>query len=113
MLFQAASFFLWASVFCSYTAAFTEEALDCCLSTSNVPIPRQIVASFSMQTAEGGCPIAATVFITKKGRALCAPPPTRNDWVSKTICKISPKEPGCLSAKKEKSQRRKRNGVKQ
>ncbi|KAJ8380648.1 hypothetical protein SKAU_G00014260 [Synaphobranchus kaupii] len=112
MQFQTASFFLLASVFSSYTAAFTEQALDCCLSTSNVPIPHRIVVSFSIQTTEGGCPIPATVFITKKGKALCAPLPTGN-WVTKVICKISRKEPGCRHTKKTKPQRKKRRGARQ
>ncbi|KFP64752.1 C-C motif chemokine 19, partial [Cariama cristata] len=48
--------------------------LDCCLRTSETPIPRRIVQDYRLQLVQDGCNIPATVFITTKGKHLCAPP---------------------------------------
>ncbi|NWR75669.1 CCL19 protein, partial [Centropus unirufus] len=48
-------------------------ALDCCLRTSEIPIPRWIVQGYRLQLVQDGCDIPATVFITTKGKNLCAP----------------------------------------
>uniref|UniRef100_A0A452HUP7 C-C motif chemokine n=1 Tax=Gopherus agassizii TaxID=38772 RepID=A0A452HUP7_9SAUR len=50
------------------------DALDCCLRTSHVPIPRKIVLDYAVQRIPDGCPIHAVVFITVRGKQLCAPP---------------------------------------
>lgn len=42
-------------------SAFSDEAVDCCLTTKDTRIPMQIVASYFHQTTESGCAIAATV----------------------------------------------------
>ncbi|NXO01628.1 CCL19 protein, partial [Rhinopomastus cyanomelas] len=47
--------------------------LDCCLRTSEKPIPRRIVQDYQLQLVQDGCDIPATVFITTKGKRLCAP----------------------------------------
>ncbi|NXH38884.1 CCL19 protein, partial [Dicaeum eximium] len=47
--------------------------LDCCLRTSEVPIPRRIVQDYRLQLVQDGCDIPAAVFITTKGKRLCAP----------------------------------------
>ncbi|NWY59380.1 CCL19 protein, partial [Chionis minor] len=47
--------------------------LDCCLRTSDMPIPRWIVQDYRLQLVQNGCNIPATVFITTKGKHLCAP----------------------------------------
>ncbi|NXE75362.1 CCL19 protein, partial [Cochlearius cochlearius] len=47
--------------------------LDCCLRTSETPIPRRIVQDYQLQLVQGGCNIPATVFITTRGKRLCAP----------------------------------------
>ncbi|NXD85857.1 CCL19 protein, partial [Halcyon senegalensis] len=47
--------------------------LDCCLRTSEMPIPRRIVQNYQLQLVQDGCNIPATVFITTKGKRLCAP----------------------------------------
>ncbi|XP_053336899.1 C-C motif chemokine 19a.2 [Clarias gariepinus] len=67
--------------------AFSNNDPDCCLSTSNAYIPRRIVESYKIQTVESGCRIAASVFITKKNKMLCAPPPSdlTYPWVLKLI----------------------------
>uniref|UniRef100_A0A8C9RDR2 Chemokine (C-C motif) ligand 19a, tandem duplicate 2 n=1 Tax=Scleropages formosus TaxID=113540 RepID=A0A8C9RDR2_SCLFO len=70
---------------------FTEEAVDCCLTTSNKQIPRKVVKAYREQTTNGGCAIAATQFITVKDKTLCAPPPGRNDWVAKLIRRLKTK----------------------
>ncbi|XP_005436962.1 C-C motif chemokine 19-like [Falco biarmicus] len=47
--------------------------LDCCLRTSEKPIPRRIVQDYRLQLVQDGCNIPAAVFITTKGKRLCAP----------------------------------------
>ncbi|KFV06140.1 C-C motif chemokine 19, partial [Pterocles gutturalis] len=47
--------------------------LDCCLRTRETPIPRRIVQDYRLQLVQDGCDIAAAVFITTKGKRLCAP----------------------------------------
>ncbi|NXL83414.1 CCL19 protein, partial [Alectura lathami] len=53
--------------------------LDCCLRTSEKPIPRRIVQGYRMQLVQDGCDIPAIVFTTAKGKRLCAPP--QAPWV--------------------------------
>ncbi|NXB96119.1 CCL19 protein, partial [Vidua chalybeata] len=53
--------------------------LDCCLRTSDVPIPRRIVQDYWLQLVQDGCDIPAAVFITTKGKRLCAP--LHSPWV--------------------------------
>ncbi|XP_039398966.1 C-C motif chemokine 19-like [Mauremys reevesii] len=55
-------------------ASGSNDALDCCLRTSHVPIPRKIVLDYVVQRIPDGCPIHAVVFITVRGKQLCAPP---------------------------------------
>ncbi|XP_010562536.1 PREDICTED: C-C motif chemokine 19 [Haliaeetus leucocephalus] len=47
--------------------------LDCCLRTSEIPIPWRIVQDYRIQLVQDGCNIPAAVFITAKGKHLCAP----------------------------------------
>uniref|UniRef100_A0A8C4WFK7 C-C motif chemokine n=1 Tax=Gopherus evgoodei TaxID=1825980 RepID=A0A8C4WFK7_9SAUR len=56
------------------TTSGSNDALDCCLRTSHVPIPRKIVLDYVVQRIPDGCPIHAVVFITVRGKQLCAPP---------------------------------------
>ncbi|NXW74940.1 CCL19 protein, partial [Hirundo rustica] len=53
--------------------------LDCCLRTSEMPIPRRIVQDYRLQLVQDGCDIPAAVFITTKGKRLCAP--LHSSWV--------------------------------
>ncbi|NWZ11698.1 CCL19 protein, partial [Agelaius phoeniceus] len=53
--------------------------LDCCLRTSEAPIPRRIVKDYWLQLVQDGCDIPAAVFITTKGKRLCAP--LHSPWV--------------------------------
>ncbi|NXM59899.1 CCL19 protein, partial [Illadopsis cleaveri] len=53
--------------------------LDCCLRTSDMPIPRRIVQDYRLQLVQDGCNIPAAVFITTKGKRLCAP--LHSPWV--------------------------------
>ncbi|NXW40219.1 CCL19 protein, partial [Nyctiprogne leucopyga] len=53
--------------------------LDCCLGTKEKPIPWWIVQDYRLQLVQDGCDIPATVFITMKGKRLCAPP--QAPWV--------------------------------
>ncbi|XP_067295564.1 C-C motif chemokine 19a.2 isoform X2 [Pseudorasbora parva] len=77
---------LWGNI-----EAFSDTAVDCCLTTKDTRIPLQIVASYFHQTTDSGCPIAATVFITKKDRKLCAPP-ENNVWITKIISHLDKKK---------------------
>ncbi|XP_056110696.1 C-C motif chemokine 19a.2 [Rhinichthys klamathensis goyatoka] len=77
---------LWGNI-----EAFSDTAVDCCLSTKDTRIPIQVVASYFHQSTDSGCPIEATVFITKKGRKLCAPP-EKNGWISKIISHLDKKK---------------------
>ncbi|KFV87606.1 C-C motif chemokine 19, partial [Struthio camelus australis] len=47
--------------------------VDCCLRTSQNRIPQRIVQDYRIQLGQDGCVIPATVFITMKGKRLCAP----------------------------------------
>ncbi|XP_072521404.1 C-C motif chemokine 19a.2 [Salminus brasiliensis] len=69
------------------TEAFSEDAIDCCFATSDNYVPRKIAASYIVQTTHSGCPIAATVFITKRNKRLCAPPAEdkKSKWVANLI----------------------------
>ncbi|NXR47457.1 CCL19 protein, partial [Hippolais icterina] len=53
--------------------------LDCCLRTSKTPIPRRIVQDYQLQLVQDGCDIPAAIFITTKGKRLCAP--LNSPWV--------------------------------
>ncbi|KAJ7987234.1 hypothetical protein DPEC_G00336630 [Dallia pectoralis] len=85
MSLRVATLLLLASILWGHVAANSETAVDCCLTVTNVNIPRRVVKSYIIQTVNGGCRIAATVFITKKNRRLCAPPAKNNNWVAKII----------------------------
>ncbi|XP_067838489.1 C-C motif chemokine 19-like [Heptranchias perlo] len=56
---------------------------DCCLEVSPRVIPRRIVADYEVQDGGTSCRIAAVIFITVKGRKLCAPPASR--WVKRLM----------------------------
>ncbi|NWQ77241.1 CCL19 protein, partial [Columbina picui] len=47
--------------------------LDCCLGTRETRIPWRIVQDYWLQLMKDGCDIDAAVFITVKGKRLCAP----------------------------------------
>ncbi|XP_067386998.1 C-C motif chemokine 19-like [Emydura macquarii macquarii] len=64
----------------------TNDALDCCLRTSPMHIPRKIVQDYEVQLIQDGCPIHAVVFITVRGKRLCAPPYAH--WVQRLIAKV-------------------------
>ncbi|XP_051660621.1 C-C motif chemokine 19-like isoform X1 [Manacus candei] len=53
--------------------------LDCCLRTKETPIPWRIVQDYRLQLVQDGCDIPATVFITTRGKRLCAP--LQSPWV--------------------------------
>ncbi|XP_020656398.3 C-C motif chemokine 19 [Pogona vitticeps] len=49
------------------------QVMDCCVRTSPVPIPAHYVRDYQEQHIQEGCPVQATIFITVRGRHLCAP----------------------------------------
>ncbi|XP_055791120.1 C-C motif chemokine 19-like [Salvelinus fontinalis] len=91
MSLRLAALLLLTSVLWSHAAANTDEAMDCCLTTTNAKLPRRVVKSFSIQRVSGGCRISATVFVTRKNLRLCAPPATNNNWVTKLIKQLKRK----------------------
>ncbi|XP_044187973.1 eotaxin-like [Thunnus albacares] len=62
-----------------------EIAVDCCLSTTDRRLPRNILSSYVIQESGKGCVVSATVFITKKGKRLCAPESSQAKWVQDLI----------------------------
>ncbi|XP_053500692.1 C-C motif chemokine 19b [Ictalurus furcatus] len=87
---QAAALLLLALLFvCWNSAGATDGAPDCCLMTVDKKIPQNLVESYYIQTLETGCRVPATVFVTKKGKQLCAPRATKNNWVKKLINKLN------------------------
>ncbi|XP_026862268.2 C-C motif chemokine 3-like [Electrophorus electricus] len=86
----AATFLMMLLVFSWNCAEATDTAADCCLTTKNKSIPPSLVKSYYVQTEALGCREHATVFITKKGKKLCAPPPTKK-WVRKLISQLERK----------------------
>ncbi|MCJ8742780.1 hypothetical protein PDJAM_G00086230 [Pangasius djambal] len=89
---QAAALLLLALLFICWNAAeASDRAPDCCLTTVDKKIPQNLVKSYYIQTQEMGCRVLATVFVTKKGKQLCAPPATKNNWVKKLISKMNKK----------------------
>ncbi|XP_029625380.1 C-C motif chemokine 19 [Salmo trutta] len=91
MSLRLAALLLLTSVLWSHAAANTDEAMDCCLTTTDAKLPRRVVKSFSIQTVSGGCRIPATVFVTRKNLRLCAPPAKNNNWVTKLIKQLKRK----------------------
>ncbi|XP_068781531.1 C-C motif chemokine 19-like [Struthio camelus] len=71
--------------------------VDCCLRTSQNRIPQRIVQDYRIQLVQDGCVIPATVFITMKGKRLCAP--LQAPWVIHLREKVD-----ANSARKAKSQ---------
>ncbi|KAL2099994.1 hypothetical protein ACEWY4_004388 [Coilia grayii] len=86
---------LWNSA----TASVSEGAVDCCLTTSERPIPFRIVKSYTKQTKDAGCRIEATLIITRAGKTLCAPPASSKTWLKRLIKKVDHREKGQTSRK--------------
>ncbi|XP_041131192.1 C-C motif chemokine 19-like [Polyodon spathula] len=104
MALKSAAVLLIAATLWCYSEGNNDGVIDCCLSTSNVPIPWKIVTSYRDQRVQEGCAIPATVFITTKQMALCAPPTAK--WVKKLKSKLdrkskkTPKKPSKKLSKK-------------
>ncbi|KAL2091892.1 hypothetical protein ACEWY4_011690 [Coilia grayii] len=73
-----------ASVY--WTLAAGDQALDCCLSVNPQLLPRRLASSYKL--SDPGCNIKATIFTTKKGKNVCAPPPEQSEWVQKLIAHL-------------------------
>ncbi|KFQ38007.1 C-C motif chemokine 19, partial [Mesitornis unicolor] len=61
-------------------------ALDCCLKTRDTPIPWRRVQDYRLQQVQDGCDFPAVVFVTVKGRRICAP--VVSPWVSRLQEKV-------------------------
>ncbi|NXJ79236.1 CCL19 protein, partial [Trogon melanurus] len=46
---------------------------NCCLPRTEMPIPRWRVRDYQFQLEQDGCDFPAVVFITIKGKPICAP----------------------------------------
>nr|XP_015216548.1 PREDICTED: C-C motif chemokine 20-like [Lepisosteus oculatus] len=56
---------------------------NCCLSYSKKPLPRHLIAGYTIQTVKYRCNIDAIVFHTVKGKSVCANP--AEHWVMNRI----------------------------
>ncbi|KAG5847300.1 hypothetical protein ANANG_G00124560 [Anguilla anguilla] len=55
----------------------------CCTTYSQRKLPEKLVKGFSIQDNRGQCHINAVIFLTLKGRKVCADP--TKDWVMERI----------------------------
>ncbi|XP_026988378.1 C-C motif chemokine 19b [Tachysurus fulvidraco] len=102
VMFQAAALLILALFFiCCSSVEATDAIPDCCLSVVDKKIPRNAVVSYYHQVKGAGCRVAATVFITRYGKELCAPLPKKNNWVKKLIQRLN-KRSGKSSKKTSK-----------
>ncbi|XP_036454975.1 uncharacterized protein LOC118827646 [Colossoma macropomum] len=85
-----AALLLFSAVFWGKTEAFSDDAMDCCLSTSGQLVPRHIAVSYIVQGPDTGCSLSATVFITRKGKRLCSPlaDDKAYPWVAKLMAHL-------------------------
>ncbi|CAM4545643.1 hypothetical protein PO909_026468 [Leuciscus waleckii] len=72
-------------LYCSPADAQADLALDCCLTVSPKTIPKHLLLTYRKQFKGDGCPLDAVVFITRRGRSLCAPPAAEKQWVKEHI----------------------------
>ncbi|XP_076845944.1 C-C motif chemokine 19a.1 [Brachyhypopomus gauderio] len=86
-----------------------DHALDCCLKVSHSPIPRGIISNYHEQVKGEGCSINAIVFLTKKGRNLCAPP--EDDWAKELKNFLDARQKKCLKNKGKHCQGKKSKSV--
>ncbi|XP_061528708.1 C-C motif chemokine 3-like 1 [Phycodurus eques] len=77
---------------CSHPAA-GQKLVGCCLATRNMCFPRKIVASYFHQEAGNGCKYSATVFLSKAGKQLCAPPQYESKCVQELIAYLDNNKP--------------------
>ncbi|XP_062456098.1 C-C motif chemokine 19 [Rhea pennata] len=82
---------------CVLNVSGGNNVVDCCLRTSENPIPWWIVQDYRIQLVQDGCVIPATVFITMRGKHLCAP--LQAPWVIRLREKLD-----TSSTRKAKSQ---------
>ncbi|XP_067084020.1 C-C motif chemokine 8-like [Osmerus mordax] len=99
------AFLLLAAIVCmSYTAAFSDVPVDCCLTTTDIPFNRRIrVQAYLLQTTDKGCQIDATVFITKNGLRLCTPHPSQSRWVAGYISLVDRRHQGASAAQHDRT----------
>ncbi|XP_031425809.1 C-C motif chemokine 26-like [Clupea harengus] len=89
MMTRIAIVLIVASLYLSYTAG-SDVALDCCLLTSDQVLPRRLAKAYTLSDA--GCSIKATIFTTRKGKHVCAPPPEKSKWVRNLISYLDSKK---------------------
>ncbi|XP_063996156.1 C-C motif chemokine 21-like [Pogoniulus pusillus] len=90
---------LAAALLINQSQGISSSASDCCLKYSQKGIPRGLVKSYSIQELASGCAIPAIVFITKKGKKICASPTEPS--VQKLIKNIEKKVKGDIKDRKK------------
>ncbi|XP_023991565.1 C-C motif chemokine 20-like [Salvelinus sp. IW2-2015] len=71
---------LCSVLYVCYQVTQGQMVMDCCLEVNKKEIPPRIVTGYQPQVRGQGCSIDAMVFLTKKGRKLCAA--TGPAWVT-------------------------------
>ncbi|KAL0979853.1 hypothetical protein UPYG_G00190690 [Umbra pygmaea] len=79
----SATLLLCVVFLCSYQVTQGQTLSDCCLTVSEKLIPKHLVIHYQSQIRSQGCNMDAMIFITRKGRKLCAPIDTA--WVSELV----------------------------
>ncbi|XP_006143211.1 C-C motif chemokine 19 [Tupaia chinensis] len=75
---------LW--IFPAPAVGGANDAEDCCLSVTQLPIPGHIVRAFRYLLIKDGCRVPAVVFTTLRDRQLCAP--LNQPWVNRIIRRL-------------------------
>ncbi|CAI5649231.1 C-C motif chemokine 19 [Oreochromis niloticus] len=68
---------LFIACYCTVTLA--QVPADCCLEVAKKPIEKGLVANYRLQVQGQGCAIDATIFLSRRGRTMCAP--VNEKWV--------------------------------
>ncbi|MBN3326756.1 CCL20 protein, partial [Atractosteus spatula] len=68
------------------SVAESQSPVSCCVSYSEKPIPLKIIKDYRIQDTKEYCNINAVLFLTVRGRQICANP--KDKWVMTAIQKI-------------------------
>ncbi|XP_008287539.1 C-C motif chemokine 19-like [Stegastes partitus] len=82
---------------CCCSVIVAQVPMDCCLRVLNKTIERHIVADYKQQIRGEGCDIAATVFVSRRGRTLCVPP--NEEWVKDLMKHVDDLKEKCKKLK--------------
>ncbi|KAF7642832.1 hypothetical protein LDENG_00250030 [Lucifuga dentata] len=68
---------------CCCTGILAQIPVNCCLEVKEAPIPQRIAIDYHQQISGHGCSIDAIIFVTRKGKNLCAP--VNKEWVCRLM----------------------------